>query len=117
MKAQGSSDPLGEGRGGGNTKYEKIKDLNAGAFGFVQLCREKDTGEKVAIKFMERGHKITKVCGTRTHVLQYAERQSRPMSNLPTLRLVWNWDTDASDKPKKELAVSCAVCCQGDHES
>ncbi|CAK0781057.1 hypothetical protein CVIRNUC_005271 [Coccomyxa viridis] len=60
MKARGSSDPLAEGRGGGHPKYEKIKDLNAGAFGFVQLCREKDTGEKVAIKFMERGHKITK---------------------------------------------------------
>ena len=65
MKARGSSDPLAEGRGGGHPKYEKIKDLNAGAFGFVQLCREKDTGEKVAIKFMERGHKITKVCCTR----------------------------------------------------
>ena len=70
MKARGSSDPLGEGRGGGSTKYEKIKDLNAGAFGFVQLCREKDTGEKVAIKFMERGHKITKVRGPRTSVLR-----------------------------------------------
>lgn len=45
----------------GNKKYEKIKDLNAGAFGFVYLARDKESGEKVAIKFMERGHKITKV--------------------------------------------------------
>lgn len=66
MKAKGSSDPLAECKGGGHPKYEKIKDLNAGAFGFVQLCKEKDTGEKVAIKFMERGHKITKVCLCRT---------------------------------------------------
>jgi serine/threonine-protein kinase SRK2 len=62
MKAKGNSDPLAECKGGCHPKYKKIKDLNAGAFGFVQLCEEKDTGEKVAIKFMERGHKITKVC-------------------------------------------------------
>lgn len=66
MKARGSSDPLAECRGGGHPKYEKIKDINAGAFGFVQLCRDKETGEKLAIKFMERGHKITKVCRPRT---------------------------------------------------
>lgn len=58
MKAQAKRDPLQ-----GNKKYEKIRDLNAGAFGFVHLARDKETGEKVAIKFMERGHKITKVCG------------------------------------------------------
>ena len=56
MKAHGAKNPLEH-----NSKYEKIKDLNAGAFGFVQLAREKETGERVAIKFMERGHKITKV--------------------------------------------------------
>ena len=56
MKARGSKNPLEN-----NSKYEKIKDLNAGAFGFVQLAKEKETGERVAIKFMERGHKITKV--------------------------------------------------------
>ena len=56
MSAHAKKNPLQ-----GNRKYEKIKDLNAGAFGFVQLARDKETGEKVAIKFMERGHKITKV--------------------------------------------------------
>lgn len=34
----------------GNAKYEKVQDLNSGAFGFVQLCRNKQTGEHVAIK-------------------------------------------------------------------
>ena len=59
MKARGSKNPLEN-----NSKYEKVKDLNAGAFGFVQLAKEKETGERVAIKFMERGHKITKVLPT-----------------------------------------------------
>ena len=88
MKAQGSSDPLGEGRGGGSTKYEKIKDLNAGAFGFVQLCREKDTGEKVAIKFMERGHKITKVCGPRTSLLQITLSSKDGVVSCPSNALI-----------------------------
>jgi serine/threonine-protein kinase SRK2 len=42
----------------GHPKYEKIKDLNAGTFGFVQLCLDKSTGEKCAIKFIERGDKV-----------------------------------------------------------
>lgn len=38
----------------GNTKYVKVKDLSAGAFGFVQLARNRRTGQLVAIKFLER---------------------------------------------------------------
>ena len=38
----------------GNTKYLRIKDLNAGAFGFVVLARDTETDEAVAIKFMKR---------------------------------------------------------------
>ncbi len=38
----------------GNTKYVRIKDLNAGAFGFVVLARDTETDEAVAIKFMKR---------------------------------------------------------------
>jgi serine/threonine-protein kinase SRK2 len=39
-------------------KYEKVKDLNSGTFGFVQLCKDKTTNELVAIKFIERGDKV-----------------------------------------------------------
>ena len=35
-------------------KYEKVKDLSTGAFGVVQLCRNKKNGQLVAIKFLER---------------------------------------------------------------
>lgn len=38
----------------GNAKYVRIKDLNAGAFGFVVLARDTETDEAVAIKFMKR---------------------------------------------------------------
>ena len=49
-----SCDPLAECRDGGHVKYEKLKDLSTGAFGFVQLCRNKRSGQLVAIKFLER---------------------------------------------------------------
>jgi len=39
----------------GHHKYDKISDLGEGAFGFVQLARNKHTGEHVAIKFLPRG--------------------------------------------------------------
>lgn len=36
----------------------QIKDLNSGTFGFVQLARDKQTGELIACKFIERGDKV-----------------------------------------------------------
>ncbi|CAK0781377.1 hypothetical protein CVIRNUC_005358 [Coccomyxa viridis] len=64
-------------------KYERVKDLSTGAFGFVQLCRNKRSGQLVAIKFLERGrNKITKhverevICHSNfchPHVIQFKE--------------------------------------------
>mmetsp|Transcript_32449 Transcript_32449/g.58064 ORF Transcript_32449/g.58064 Transcript_32449/m.58064 type:complete len:345 (-) Transcript_32449:136-1170(-) len=41
-------------------RYEKIRDLNRGSFGFVQLARAMDTGKEVAIKFIDRGSQVSK---------------------------------------------------------
>eukprot|EP01025_Chloroclados_australasicus_P025094 TRINITY_DN2508_c0_g2_i1.p1 TRINITY_DN2508_c0_g2~~TRINITY_DN2508_c0_g2_i1.p1 ORF type:complete len:355 (-),score=41.31 TRINITY_DN2508_c0_g2_i1:3034-4098(-) len=41
--------------GSNHSRYVKVKDLNQGTFGFVQLCKDKETNEKVAIKFIKRG--------------------------------------------------------------
>jgi hypothetical protein len=43
-------DPLRE-----SSRYDKIADLSSGSFGFVQLARNTETNELVAIKFIERG--------------------------------------------------------------
>ncbi|KAK7314894.1 hypothetical protein VNO77_33424 [Canavalia gladiata] len=39
-------------------KYEAVKDLGAGNFGVARLMRNKDTKELVAMKYIERGHKV-----------------------------------------------------------
>ncbi|TKY71369.1 Serine/threonine-protein kinase SRK2B [Spatholobus suberectus] len=39
-------------------KYELVKDIGSGNFGVARLMRHKDTKELVAMKFIERGHKI-----------------------------------------------------------
>jgi serine/threonine-protein kinase SRK2 len=36
-------------------KYEKVRDLDKGAFGWVQHARNRQTGEEVAVKFIELG--------------------------------------------------------------
>lgn len=36
----------------------QIRDLNSGTFGFVQLAKDKHTGELIACKFIERGDKV-----------------------------------------------------------
>lgn len=41
--------------------FVQVKDLNSGTFGFVQLCKDKTTNELVAIKFIERGDKVTRL--------------------------------------------------------
>ena len=47
--------------GGGVTmdKYEAVKDLGAGNFGVARLMRNKVTKELVAMKYIERGHKVS----------------------------------------------------------
>ncbi|XP_030955240.1 serine/threonine-protein kinase SRK2A-like isoform X2 [Quercus lobata] len=39
-------------------KYELVKDIGAGNFGVARLMRNKETKELVAMKYIERGHKI-----------------------------------------------------------
>ncbi|KAL9158649.1 hypothetical protein ABFS82_08G083100 [Erythranthe guttata] len=39
-------------------KYDVVKDLGAGNFGVARLLRHKETNELVAMKYIERGHKI-----------------------------------------------------------
>ncbi|KAK7316894.1 hypothetical protein RJT34_00682 [Clitoria ternatea] len=53
-------------------KYEPVKDLGAGNFGVARLMRNKLTKELVAMKYIERGHKVVL---TPTHlaiVMEYA---------------------------------------------
>ena len=41
------------------SRYRKIKDINSGSYGFVQLCQDNRTNEQVAVKFIERGEKVS----------------------------------------------------------
>jgi serine/threonine protein kinase len=40
-------------------KYEVVKDLGAGNFGVARLLRNKETKELVAMKYIERGQKVS----------------------------------------------------------
>lgn len=40
-------------------KYETVKDLGAGNFGVARLMRNKVTKELVAMKYIERGPKVS----------------------------------------------------------
>ncbi|KAK9830625.1 hypothetical protein WJX81_006668 [Elliptochloris bilobata] len=44
----------------GHPKYQKIRDLDKGTFGFVQQAVDLTTGEQVAIKFIERSQEVSK---------------------------------------------------------
>jgi hypothetical protein len=40
----------------------QLEDLNRGTFGFVQLAYDRVSRQQVAIKFIERGDKVTSWC-------------------------------------------------------
>jgi len=40
-------------------RYEVIKDIGSGNFGFAKLVRDKSTGQLFACKYIERGPKVT----------------------------------------------------------
>lgn len=40
-------------------QYDFVKDLGTGNFGVAKLMREKATGNTVAIKFIERGERVS----------------------------------------------------------
>lgn len=39
-------------------KYELVKDIGSGNFGVARLIRNNETKELVAMKYIERGHKV-----------------------------------------------------------
>ena len=39
-------------------KYELVKDIGSGNFGIARLMRNKETKELVAMKYIDRGHKV-----------------------------------------------------------
>lgn len=55
MQPTTAPDPLKE-----SIKYQKVSDLSSGSFGIVQLALNKETGEHVAIKSIERGDRVNR---------------------------------------------------------
>jgi len=88
-KATSSVDPLED-----HPRYEKEKNLNAGAFGFVQLARDKmNKGAHVAVKFIPRGERINEYVEAEIinhrqllhpHIIQFQEVRARPPLFSPT---------------------------------
>lgn len=66
-----------------HARYRKVKDLNEGTFGFVQLALDLQTNSQVAIKFIERGGGVSKsvlreilnhrLCVVHPNIVQFRE--------------------------------------------
>lgn len=73
-----ASDPLHA-----HPRFRKIKDIGAGTYGFVMLAHDSETGEEVAIKFLERGKTLGKMvereilshrlCSAHPHIVRFQE--------------------------------------------
>lgn len=74
-------------------RYEKTKNLNAGAFGFVQLAKDKlNKGAYVAVKFIRRGEHINEYVEAEIinhrqllhpHIIQFQEVRCRHALSFP----------------------------------
>lgn len=70
------------------TKYEKIKFINSGSFGYVVLARNKETSAEVAIKFVEVSTEkdVKHRCGSTLHprrVVCFAHRFAQALTTAP----------------------------------
>lgn len=45
-----------------NDRYELVRDIGSGNFGVARLMRDRQTGELVAVKYIERGDKVIFSC-------------------------------------------------------
>ena len=61
------------------SRYSKIKDINSGSYGFVQLCQDSRTNEQVAVKFIERGEKV----------YSFSRRRDRNLHSIVLSRHRW----------------------------
>lgn len=52
-------------------KYELVKDIGSGNFGVARLMRHKETKELVAMKYIERGHKVPPIPFSYLHLTQF----------------------------------------------
>lgn len=95
-------DPLRE-----TTRYVKVADLSHGSFGFVQLARNTETQELVAIKFIERGDRVN-----RCVLLHGAVRGSvvlAMMRQLPAMLQLLMADSLPAAKPGPLFSKLCTV--------
>lgn len=53
-------------------RYELVRDIGSGNFGVARLMRDRQTGELVAVKYIERGEKVISVACSR--LLQWIVR-------------------------------------------
>ena len=42
-------------------RYELVKDIGSGNFGVARLMRDKQTDDLVAVKYIERGEKVSSI--------------------------------------------------------
>jgi len=59
---------------------QQIRALNSGTFGFVELCADRATGQQVAVKFIERGDKVS------FEFFSSNEKEKNPEKKLKTFR-------------------------------
>ena len=90
------------------TKYEKIKFINSGSFGYVVLARNKETRAEVAIKFVEVSTEkdVKHRCGSALHPRralvfcpQICAGTHEPLSPEPIPRLQPTRDYEPSAAP------------------
>ena len=62
MTTSAAAAPLPERALNAMDKYEEVRDIGSGNFGVARLMRNRENGELVAVKMIERGHRVGLLC-------------------------------------------------------
>lgn len=77
----------------------QIRDIGSGNFGVAKLMRDKKTGELVAVKFIERGEKVSGTCTARSQGLNVISKYIQLICKFPITEA--GYLTDRSPLPYK----------------
>ena len=100
-------------------RYRKLRSLNDGSAGFVQLAEDKHSKEKVAIKFLKRGTKVIKdadreICNLRLCCMHpYVIRFKEVRYQLQALHIFFQRSHPASQQIQLADLHEVALCQAG----
>lgn len=92
-------------------RYELVRDIGSGNFGIARLMRDKQTGELVAVKYIERGEKVSQLVTAIVIIVFYLCKFLWIWVRI-VLHFLWFWwiRLNNSEPASNGIHFTCFLC-------